>query len=78
MLTWSWIQHIIAGVMMFHLFTIIDIESPSKLHYLYGTFIMVHIFSFTATLDYNKYCIVAEVLKIILGFSLLYYHNKVW
>ena len=78
MLAWSWIQHIIAGLMMFHLFTVMNIGSPSNLDYLYGIFIIVHIFSFTATLDYNRYCLAAELFKIIIGFILLYQQNKVW
>ena len=64
--------------MMFHLFTVMNIESPSNSDYLYGIFIIVHIFSFTATLDYSRYCLAAELLKIIIGFTLLYQQNKVW
>ena len=78
MLAWSWFQHIIAGGMLFHLFTVMNVNSPSSLDYLYGMFIIVHIFSFTATLDYSKYCIVAELFKTILGFYILYQQNKVW
>ena len=78
MLAWSWVQHAIAGIMMFHLFTVMNVDSPSSIDYLYGIFIMVHIFSFTAALDYSKYCILAELIKIILGFYLLDYHNKSW
>ena len=44
LLTWSWIQHIIAGVIMFHLFTVMDIENPSLLDYLYGLFLFIHIY----------------------------------
>ena len=39
LLAWSWIQHLIAGAIMFHLFMVMDIENPSLLDYLYGLFL---------------------------------------
>ena len=78
MLYWSWFQHIIAGIMMFHLFIIMDISKPSILDYLYGLFIMLHIFSFTSALDYDKYSILAELAKSSLGIWLLYTQSNIW
>ena len=78
LLVWSWIQHIIAGAMMFHIFTVMDIEDPSLLDYLYGLFLFVHIFSFTAMLDHKKYVILAEFSKMVLGFVLIYVQGNVW
>ena len=78
MISWSWMQHFIAGIMMFHLFMVMNISSPSTLDYLYGIFIIIHIFSFTSALDYSKYSLFAELLKIILGFTLLYLQNNSW
>ena len=63
---------------MFHLFTVMNIESPSLLDYLYGLFLFIHIFSFTAMLDHSKYSIVAEFSKMILGFVLLYVQGNIW
>ena len=78
MIAWSWIQHVLAGAMMFHLFLVMNISSPTTLDYLYGVFIIIHIFSFTSALDYSKYSLVSELLKIILGFTLLYLQNNSW
>ena len=78
LLTWSWIQHLIAGAIMFHLFMVMDIENPSLLDYLYGLFLFIHIFSFTAMLDHKKYVILAEFFKIFLGFYLLYMQGNIW
>jgi hypothetical protein len=35
LITWSWIQHLIAGMMMFHLFTVMNVNTPLLLDYLY-------------------------------------------
>ena len=78
MLIWSWIQHILAGMMMFHLFMVMNIDKPVNIDYLYGLFIIVHIFSFTSLLDNNKYSILAEFFKIILGFTILYIQDYAW
>jgi len=78
LVAWSWIQHIIAGAMMFHLFTVMNIDSPSLLDYLYGGFLFMHVFSFTSMLDHSKYSIIAEFLKMLLGFTLLYIQGYIW
>jgi len=78
MLIWSWIQHILSGMMMFHLFIVMNIDKPLIIDYLYGVFIIVHIFSFTSALDNSKYSIAAELVKIILGFIILYKQDYIW
>ena len=78
LLAWSWTQHIIAGLMMFHLFSIINIGNPSFLDYSYGVFLFIHIFSFTMILDHSRYSIIVEFFKMGLGFLLLYIQGNVW
>ncbi len=78
LVVWSWIQHIIAGIMMFHLFTVMNIDNPSLMDYLYGLFIFIHIFSFTAILDQKGYSIIIDFLKMIFGFLLLYFQGYTW
>ena len=75
MLIWSWFQHFIAGTMMFHMFMVMDIDNISLHDYLYGFFIIVHIFSFTSILDNSKYSIIGEFFKIVFGFSIIYFQN---
>ena len=77
-LAWSWGQHIIAGAMMFHLFSIMNINNPSLLDYLYGIFLFAHIFSFTSRLDHNVYALFVEFCKMMLGFYLLYTQGNIW
>jgi len=45
---------------------------------LYASFLIVHIFSFTATMDYSKYALLAESMKVAIGFSFIYFHNIRW
>ena len=55
-----------------------DIENPSLLDYLYGTFLFIHIFSFTSMLDHSMYSIIAEFIKLTLGLALLYVQGNIW
>ena len=77
LINWSWGQHLIAGILMFHFFTLIATQN-NLLNYLYATFLFIHIFSFTATMDYSKYAILAEGVKAALGFSIIYFYNISW
>ena len=77
LINWSWVQHVIAGIFMFHFFTLISTQNM-LLNYFYATFLIIHIFSFTATMDYSKYGILAESIKVGLGFSIIYFHNLSW
>ena len=77
-IAWTWIQHIIAGIMMFHLFTVMNIKTPCLMDYLYGLFLFIHIFSFTALLDHKKYSILVELFKMVFGFMLIYKQGNIW
>ena len=76
-LSWTWLQHGITVLLMFHLFTIIG-DSTAFMNYLYALFLLIHIFSFTATLDHSYFAIVADVIKICLGGFIIYSQNYSW
>ena len=76
-LIWSFIQLNIGGAFMIHFFTVLK-STDMNLNYLYATLIMIHIFSLTSALDRKKYFIGVEIIKLFLGFSLLYYQNFYW
>ena len=40
--------------------------------------ILIHIFSFTSTLDHSYFAIVADVIKICLGGFIIYSQNYSW
>ena len=48
------------------------------MNYLYGSIILLNIFSFTSALDQKNYSILAEIFKIILGFYLVFQNNYTW
>ena len=73
----SWVQLNITIILMFHMFTIIPSFS-AILNYLYAIMLIVNVFSFTSTLDHRNYALVAESVKLSLGFSLLYFQNYSW
>ena len=76
-IAWSWIQHGIALVIMFHLLT--GIEDRQMINnYVYTAFLLLHIFSFTSMLDNKSYFILAEILKIILIFSCFIMQGYLW
>ena len=77
LLLWVWIQFIIAGILMVHLFIIIQNHS-STMYYLYATFIFIHIFSFTATLDHKMYAVISDLSKLTLGLIILYLQGYSW
>ena len=73
----SWVQLNITIILMFHMFTIIPSFS-AILNYLYAIMLIVNVFSFTSTLDHRNYALVAESVKLSLGFSLHYFQNYSW
>ena len=77
LLIWSWSQHIIAGAMLFHFFTVLGYENI-LFNNLYASFLLLHIFALTSLLDHSKYSIVAEVLKVILACLIFYFYNNTW
>jgi len=76
-LVWSFIQLNIGAVFMLHFFTVLE-STSIPLNYLYAILIIIHIFSLTSALDRKKYFIGVEVIKLFIGFSLLYYQNFYW
>tara|TARA_B100001094_G_scaffold79139_1_gene75428 strand:+ start:70 stop:1320 length:1251 start_codon:yes stop_codon:yes gene_type:complete len=77
LLIWSWSQHIIAGAMLFHFFTVLGYENI-LFNNLYASFLLLHIFALTSLLDHSKYSIAAEVLKVILACLIFYFYNNTW
>ena len=73
----SWVQLNITIILMFHMFTIIP-RFSATMNYLYAIMLIVNVFSFTSTLDHRNYALVAESVKLSLGFSLLYFQNYSW
>ena len=77
LIVWAWTQHIFAGILMFHFFKIMNLQSMT-LNYFYAVFLLLHIFSFTALLDYSKSFLIVEFIKIFLGFGIIYYNSNMW
>ena len=59
------------------MFTIIPNYNVT-MSYLYAAMLILSVFSFTSILDRRKYALVAESIKLCLGFSLLYNQNYSW
>ena len=62
---------------MFHLFSVLTLYAY-ELCLVYALFLLVHIFSYTATLDFKLYAIFADMLKLFLGLMVLYLQNYSW
>ena len=77
LIAWSAAQLLITTILMFHMFMIIP-NFSATMNYLYAIMLIINIFSFTSTLDHRNYALVAESIKMILGFSLLYFQNYSW
>ena len=77
LIIWTWIQFLITGIMIFHLFMIAHTQEV-VLNYLYTSFLILNIFSFTATLDNSSYAIVIELLKSSFIVGLLFYQDYSW
>jgi len=77
LVTYSWTQIIIMNILMFHMFTIIPSYNVTMC-YVYAAMLILSIFSFTSILDHRNYALMAESVKLSLGFSLLYYQNYSW
>ncbi len=74
---WSFFQLYITSIFLFHFLYIIP-ENSNTMNYLYAILLLIHIFSFTSTMDLKVYSILAEFIKIILGFFILSYNNYIW
>ena len=68
--TWIWIQLIMLLLFVSYLFgNIGTIGSPGI--FLYGGFIFIFVYAFTELMDRNKYAIVWEILKAVLGIYII-------
>ena len=77
LLSWTWIQYSITAILMFHLFSVLTLYAY-ELCLVYALFLLVHIFSYTATLDFKLYAIFADMLKLFLVLIVLYLQNYSW
>ena len=74
---WSFFQLFITSIFLFHFLYLFPYNNPQT-NYLYGSIILLHIFSFTSALDQKNYSVLTELLKIILGFYLVFQNNYTW
>lgn len=74
---WSFFQLFITSIFMFH-FLYLFPDNSTQMNYLYAGIILIHVFSFTSSLDQKNYSIFAEFSKIILGFYLVSQNNYTW
>ena len=71
LLTWSWIQLIILLISTSYLFAnIAAIGSPG--FFVYGLFIFLSVYSFTELMDHNRFALLWEIIKNILGVYIIY------
>ena len=69
---WSWMQLIMLLLMISYLFgNIAKIGNPNM--FIYGGFVFLMVYAFTDLMDRNPYALVWELLKNILGLSIIYY-----
>ena len=71
---WSWVQLTILLLLISWLFgNLAAIGSPAM--FIYGAFVFVFVYAFTELMNRNKYAMVWELLKNILGISIIYYYG---
>ncbi|HEY5406191.1 MAG TPA: sterol desaturase family protein [Ginsengibacter sp.] len=71
LLIWSWIQLIILLITASYLFAnIASIGSPA--FFLYGLFIFLSVYSFTELMDRNRFALLWEIMKNVVGFFVIY------
>ncbi|MBS1511300.1 MAG: sterol desaturase family protein [Bacteroidetes bacterium] len=71
MLVWCWIQLMVLLLMVSYLFgNIAAINQPGI--YVYGLFVFLFVYAFTEMMDGNKYALVWEAIKTILGIALVF------
>jgi len=74
---WSFFQLNITSIFLFHFLYTIPTNN-NLMNYSYAILLLIHIFSFTSTLDLKIYSIYAEFIKISLGFFILSTNNYIW
>jgi sterol desaturase/sphingolipid hydroxylase (fatty acid hydroxylase superfamily) len=74
---WSWLQLCFTLALMFFLFNrIADIGMPWIL--VYGAFLFLSVFSYTALLDKSKFAILAEIVRAIFGLTAIWLQGGLW
>ena len=77
LLGWSWFQMTVTFALMFYMFNnIVEIGLPGI--FIYGAFLMICIYSYTTLMDKSKYSVVAELIKVIFGLSLIWWQGNDW
>ncbi len=74
---WSWMQLGFTGVMIFHFFTVIT-NTTMIISYLYAIILILHVFSFTSTMDQRFIGIIGEGIKILLVVLIIYLQDYSW
>ena len=74
---WSWMQLGFTGVMIFHFFTVIT-NTTMIMSYLYAIILILHVFSFTSTMDQRFIGIIGEGIKILLVVLIIYLQDYSW
>ena len=77
LIQWTWIQLTLTGIMMLHLFNIMQYLETS-LVFLYAGFLMIQVFAYTSVLDGYNYALISEYVKLGLGFAILFYMDFSW
>ncbi|HEX5155217.1 MAG TPA: sterol desaturase family protein [Parafilimonas sp.] len=71
---WSWVQVTILLLLISWLFgNLAPIGSPAM--FIYGAFVFVFVYAFTELMNRNSYAIAWELLKNVLGISIIYYYG---
>ena len=74
LLIWSWAQFLVTTTLAIYLFNrIAAIGSPGI--FLYGLFVFVSVYSFASLMDKNPRTIVYELVRLLLGISLIGWHG---
>jgi len=74
LLAWSWIQLTITIMLMILLFNCLSLVGIPGV-FLYGAFLFVNIFSYTALLDKSSYAFLAEILRMTMGLTILGWYD---
>ena len=77
LISWSWIQLTFTLLIMFHLFLIMD-NFTTQMVCIYALFLVLHVFTYTATLDGHKYAFIIESLKLGIVLVLLVVEDWSW
>ncbi|MDF1696891.1 MAG: sterol desaturase family protein [Saprospiraceae bacterium] len=68
---WMWFQLILHIVLMLYMFQIMP-DYSFEIVLLYGIFLFLSIFAYTSLMDFSNLAIPFEVVKLIIGFALIY------